>query len=126
VIELRATKGRSLIALMIFPPSWRYKYRLPGKTFVIDGLGWKVDWDGFLEAPHHNTLTAETDGQYTVGNLMLRDIYGPHQRFVFGRKWLKGIAKIDESAWNDPSDYIGLIHSVFPNTSISAPHPKVL
>lgn len=85
----------------------------------IDGPGWKVAWDGYLEAYHHNTLHANSVGKYTVGNLMLHDTYGPHQRIVFGRKSLKEIARRPEGEWSDPSDHIRLIHSVFPNTSIS-------
>lgn len=85
----------------------------------LDGPGWKVAWDGYLEAYHHNTLHAETVGKYTVGNLMLHDTYGPHQRLVFGRKSLKEIARKPVADWGDPSDHIRLIHSVFPNTSIS-------
>ncbi|PWE27647.1 Rieske (2Fe-2S) protein [Pararhodobacter marinus] len=85
----------------------------------LPGPGWKVAWDGYLEAYHHNTLHAETVGKYTVGNLMLHDTYGPHQRIVFGRKSLKEIARKPETAWADPSEHIRLIHSVFPNTSIS-------
>lgn len=85
----------------------------------IDGPGWKVAWDGYLEAYHHNTLHANSVGKYTVGNLMLHDTYGPHQRIVFGRKSLKEIARSPEDDWNDPSEHIRLIHSVFPNTSIS-------
>lgn len=85
----------------------------------IDGPGWKVCWDGYLEAYHHNTLHAETVGKYTVGNLMLHDTYGPHQRIVFGRKSLREIAGKPEQEWGDPSEHIRLIHSVFPNTSIS-------
>jgi len=85
----------------------------------LPGPGWKVAWDGYLEAYHHNTLHAETVGKYTVGNLMLHDTYGPHQRIVFGRKSLKEIAKKPEADWADPSEHIRLIHSIFPNTSIS-------
>ena len=50
---------------------------------------------------------------------MLHDTYGPHQRIVFGRKSLRQIAKLPEDQWDDPSEHIRLIHSVFPNTSIS-------
>lgn len=45
----------------------------------------QVAWDGYLEAYHHNTLHANTVGRYTIGNLMLHDTYGPHQRLVFAR-----------------------------------------
>lgn len=85
----------------------------------IAGPGWKVAWDGYLEAYHHNTLHANTVGKYTVGNLMLHDTYGPHQRIVFGRKSLKEIAKSEEADWADPASHVRLIHSVFPNTSVS-------
>ena len=85
----------------------------------IEGPGWKVCWDGYLEAYHHNTLHAETVGKYTVGNLMLHDTYGPHQRIVFGRKSLKEIAGRPEAEWADPAEHVRLIHSVFPNTSVS-------
>jgi len=85
----------------------------------ILGPGWKVAWDGYLEAYHHNTLHANTVGKYTVGNLMLHDTYGPHQRIAFGRKSLKDIAKSPETDWVDPSSHVRLIHSVFPNTSVS-------
>ncbi len=85
----------------------------------IPGPGWKIAWDGYLEAYHHNTLHANTVGKYTVGNLMLHDTYGPHQRIVFGRKSLKDIANANEADWADPAAHIRLIHSVFPNTSVS-------
>ena len=52
-------------------------------------------------------------------SLMLHDTYGPHQRIVFGRKSLKEIARVEPDTWGDPSEHIRLIHSVFPNTSIS-------
>ena len=32
----------------------------------IPGPGWKVTWDGYLEAYHHNTLPANTVGKYTI------------------------------------------------------------
>ena len=51
----------------------------------LAGPGWKVAWDGYLEAYHHNTVHTGTVGQYTVGNLLVHDTYGPHQRLVFGK-----------------------------------------
>lgn len=84
----------------------------------IEGPGWKVTWDGYLEAYHHNTLHANTVGKYTIGNLMLQDCYGPHQRIVFGRRSLKELAETPESEW-EPEKHIRLIHSGFPNLSIS-------
>lgn len=84
----------------------------------LDGPGWKVAWDGYLEAYHHNTLHANTVGRYTIGNLMLHDTYGPHQRLVFARRTLAEMKEQTEQEW-DPDQHLRQIHSVFPNLSIS-------
>lgn len=84
----------------------------------IKGPGWKVTWDGYLEAYHHNTLHPETVGRYTIGNLLLHDAWGPHQRIAFGRRTLSQMKGRPESEWN-PREHIRLIHSGFPNLSIS-------
>ena len=85
---------------------------------VIDGPGWKVTMDGYLEAYHHNLVHGETVGQHTVGNLLVLDTYGPHQRLTFGRKSLNELDSQDPSDWL-PEQHIRLIHSCFPNLSIS-------
>ncbi len=82
------------------------------------GPGWKVAWDGYLEAYHHNPIHGQTVGKYTIGNLLVHDTFGPHQRLVFGRKSLAEAAGRPESAWNPDAD-VRKIHSVFPNLSIS-------
>lgn len=84
----------------------------------LDGPGWKVALDGYLEAYHHNSLHGKTVGQYTVGNLLVLDTWGPHQRLTFGRKSLAELIDQPESAW-DAQKHIRLIHNCFPNTSIS-------
>lgn len=84
----------------------------------IDGPGWKVVLDGYLEVYHHDSVHGQTVGQYTIGNLLVHDTYGPHQRLVFGRKSLPQMNELPESEW-DTQDYIRIIHSVFPNVSIS-------
>lgn len=84
----------------------------------LEGPGWKVTWDGYLEAYHHNTLHANTVGKYTIGNLMLQDTYGPHQKIVFGRRTLKDLVGVSEDQW-EPEKHIRQIHSGFPNLSIS-------
>jgi len=71
-----------------------------------------------LEVYHHNQLHNNTVGRLTVGNLLVLDTYGPHQRLTFGRKSLEKLNKLPESEWN-PLENIRLIHSVFPNLSIS-------
>ena len=50
---------------------------------------------------------------------MLHDAYGPHQRLVFARHEIAELAGVPESDWVDPDRYIRLIHSGFPNLSIS-------
>ena len=84
----------------------------------LRGPGWKVALDGYLEAYHHNQLHGKTVGKHTVGNLLVLDTYGPHQRLTFGRKSLRNLNKIPESDWK-PLENIRLIHSGFPNLSIS-------
>lgn len=84
----------------------------------LDGPGWKVAWDGYLEAYHHNTVHTSTVGQYTVGNLLVHDTFGPHQRLVFGRRTLSQLAGVPEQQW-EPEEHIRRIYSGFPNLSIS-------
>ncbi len=84
----------------------------------LAGPGWKVTWDGYLEAYHHNSLHGRTVGKYTIGNLLLHDVWGPHQRITFGRRSLAELVDQPESAW-EPEKHVRLIHSVFPNLSFS-------
>lgn len=84
----------------------------------IEGPGWKVAWDGYLEGYHQSALHPNTVGKNTIGNMMVVDAFGPHQRIVFGRKSLAGLSRRPESEW-EPAEHIRLIHSAFPNLSIS-------
>ena len=84
----------------------------------LDGPGWKVALDGYLEAYHHNSLHGKTVGQMTVGNLLVLDSYGPHQRLTFGRKSLSELLDKPEAQWQ-AEKHIRLIHNCFPNLSVS-------
>lgn len=84
----------------------------------LQGPGWKVTWDGYLEGYHQQAVHPQTVGKNTIANLMTWDTYGPHQRFVFGRKSLPQLAELPESQW-EPDEHIRLIHSGFPNLSVS-------
>ena len=84
----------------------------------LDGPGWKVAWDGYLEGYHQSPLHPETVGKNTIGNMMVVDTYGPHQRIVFGRKSLAGLVGRPEAEW-DVRQHVRVIHSTFPNLSIS-------
>ncbi|MBK8958317.1 MAG: aromatic ring-hydroxylating dioxygenase subunit alpha [Proteobacteria bacterium] len=84
----------------------------------LDGPGWKVALDGYLEAYHHNSLHGKTVGKMTIGNLLVLDTYGPHQRLTFGRKTLAELVDQPESSW-EVDKHIRLIHNCFPNLSVS-------
>ena len=85
---------------------------------TLNSPGWKATFDGYLEVYHHDTVHGKTVGKHTVGNLLVHDTYGPHQRLTFGRKNLEDLDKEKGDDW-DGSQYIRIIHSVFPNLSIS-------
>mgnify|MGYP001825589749 CR=1 FL=1 len=84
----------------------------------LPGPGWKATLDGYLEVYHHDSVHGKTVGKHTVGNLLVHDTYGPHQRLTFGRKTLGDLAGNESGDW-DGSQYIRIVHSVFPNLSIS-------
>lgn len=84
----------------------------------LPGPGWKVAWEGYLEAYHHNTVHANTVGKFTIGNLSLHDTFGPHQRIVFGRRSLPELLDQPEERWQ-PDVHIRRIHLGFPNLAIS-------
>ena len=88
------------------------------ETRELEGPGWKVAIDGYLEVYHHNSLHGKTVGQMTIGNLLVLDTWGPHQRLTFGRKTLADIVDEPEEQW-DVNAHIRLIHNCFPNLSIS-------
>ena len=89
------------------------------KQRILDGPSWKICWDGYLDGYHHHMVHPETVGKNTIVNLIAHDTYGTHQRFAFGKKNINELQKIDEVNW-EPEEYIRLIHSGFPNLSISA------
>ena len=83
------------------------------------GPGWKVTMDGYLEIYHHNSVHGRTVGKHTIGNLLVLDTYGPHQRLTLGRKTLDTLADQSEEDWQ-PLEHIRLVHNCFPNLSISS------
>jgi len=85
---------------------------------TLKGPGWKVTMDGYLEIYHHNSVHGATVGQHTIGNLLVLDTYGPHQRLTLGRKSLGTLSDQPESEW-EPLQHIRLVHNCFPNLSIS-------
>jgi hypothetical protein len=54
------------------------------------------------------------------GNLLVHDTWGAHQRMVIARKDITELNAIAPENWEAPESYIRVVHSVFPNLSISA------
>ena len=88
------------------------------ETRELEGPGWKAAMDGYLEVYHHDTVHGKTVGQHTIGNLLVHDTYGPHQRLTFGRKNISELEDLKDTNF-EGEKFIRLIHSVFPNLSIS-------
>ena len=86
----------------------------------LSGAGWKATLDGYLEVYHHESVHGKTVGPYTVGNLLVHDTWGAHQRMVIARKNITELNDIAPENWEAPESYIRVVHSVFPNLSISA------
>jgi phenylpropionate dioxygenase-like ring-hydroxylating dioxygenase large terminal subunit len=86
----------------------------------LSGAGWKATLDGYLEVYHHDSVHGKTVGPYTVGNLLVHDTWGAHQRMVIARKDITKLNDIAPENWEAPESYIRVVHSVFPNLSISA------
>ena len=89
------------------------------KSIKINGPMWKLCWDGYTDGYHHHMVHPETVGKNTIVNLIAHDTYGPHQRFAFGLKNIDELSDIEEKDW-EPENHLRLIHSVFPNSSISS------
>ena len=84
----------------------------------LESPGWKATLEGYLEVYHHDIVHRSTVGQHTIGNLLVHDAFGPHQRLTFGRRTLSELAEQPQDEWQADA-HIRLIHSVFPNLSIS-------
>ncbi|MHB9879971.1 aromatic ring-hydroxylating oxygenase subunit alpha [Pacificimonas sp. ICDLI1SI03] len=84
----------------------------------LESPGWKATLDGYLEVYHHDSVHRTTVGMHTIGNLLVHDTYGPHQRLTFARPNLKEL-KEKEVPKGEGGNFIRMIHSVFPNLSIS-------
>lgn len=84
----------------------------------VPGPGWKVTWDGYLEAYHHSVVHATTLAAHTVGNLLVHDTWGPHQRLTLARQTIAALQS-PPATETEAQQHVRLIHSVFPNMSLS-------
>ena len=86
----------------------------------LEGSGWKATMDGYLEVYHHDSVHGKTVGPHTVGNLLVHDTWGAHQRMAFARKNIQELNETPPESWEQPESHIRVVHSAFPNLSISA------
>lgn len=85
---------------------------------IVPGPGWKVTMDGYLEAYHHDKVHAKTLSKHTVGNVIVHNVYGRHQRLTMARRNIKELENIPEADWKAGA-YIRQIHCIFPNFQLS-------
>jgi hypothetical protein len=86
---------------------------------AFEGPTCKVACDGYLESYHHCVEHTITVSPYTMGNLVVHDPFGVHQRMVFGRRSLEEPNGVPEAQWQ-PDLHIRRIFHVFPNLAVSA------
>ncbi|MFJ6727956.1 SRPBCC family protein [Streptomyces sp. NPDC091281] len=84
----------------------------------LDGPGWKVAYDGYLESYHIQALHRTTFAPTSTSNLMVVDAFGPHQRILYPAKSLRTLRDLPERDW-DPGPHCGTVYTVFPNVSIA-------
>ena len=76
------------------------------ETRELEGPGWKAAMDGYLEVYHHDTVHGKTVGQHTIGNLLVHDTYGPHQRLTFGRKNISELEDLKKQILKERSLFV--------------------
>jgi len=88
--------------------------RFLAEVHELPGAGWKATLDGY----HHNCVHKSTVGKHTIGNLLVHDTFGPHQRLTFARPSLRDHLAAGIEA-GEGLKHLRMIHSAFPNLSIS-------
>jgi len=103
--------GASLEALRL---DELHPYRVPT---TIDSPNWKLAADGYLDGYHIGYLHRNTIGRKAITNRNTYDFFGPHVRVGFATKKTRDSAEPFDPA--TLSEYMSLVHYVFPNVSIS-------
>jgi len=103
--------GASLEALRL---DELHPYRVPT---TIDSPNWKLAADGYLDGYHIGYLHRNTIGRKAITNRNTYDFFGPHVRVGFATKKTSDSAEPFDPA--TLSEYMSLVHYVFPNVSIS-------
>ncbi|MFJ4618060.1 aromatic ring-hydroxylating dioxygenase subunit alpha [Streptomyces sp. NPDC088812] len=84
----------------------------------LDGPGWKVAYDGYLESYHIQALHRTTFAPTSTSNLMVVDAFGPHQRILYPAKSIRTLREVPVEEW-DPAPHCGTVYTVFPNVSVA-------
>jgi nitrite reductase/ring-hydroxylating ferredoxin subunit len=88
---------------------------VPVKKARVDvAANWKFAQDTFFEGYHFNSLHPSTIAAAAVGNVMVHDAFGPHQRVMMPYRFFQDWVGKPESEWGEVP-YQG-IHLLFPNT----------
>jgi len=84
---------------------------------IVEGPGWKVAYDGYLDFYHLPILHRESFGS-DIPSDALYDAYGPHQRVSMPNPGLLALDSISEDDW-PLEQIIGGVWTVFPHISIA-------
>jgi nitrite reductase/ring-hydroxylating ferredoxin subunit len=84
---------------------------------IVEGPGWKVAYDGYLDFYHLPILHRESFGT-DIPSDALYDAYGPHQRVSMPNPGLLALDSIPEDDW-PLEQIIGGVWTVFPHISIA-------
>ncbi len=85
---------------------------------MMPGPNWKVVIEGYLEGYHFAALHKDTVFKTNLGNTMVFDGFGPHERLGFGLREIEKHLDEPEETW-DPSANVGSIIWLFPGLSIA-------
>lgn len=103
-----------------------HPYRVP--TY-IDSPNWKLSADGYLDGYHIGYLHRNTIGRKAITNRNTYDFFGPHVRIGFAAKAIEELdatAPVVTPSDRSVSDFMSLVHYVYPNVSLSGGHGDTL
>ncbi|MDH3753480.1 MAG: aromatic ring-hydroxylating dioxygenase subunit alpha [Acidimicrobiia bacterium] len=85
---------------------------------TVEGPGWKVAYDGYLDYYHLPVLHRESFGP-DMSSEALFDSWGPHQRVTAPDRHFAELAELPEDEWTIER-LIGGVWTIFPHVSIAA------
>jgi choline monooxygenase len=100
--------------------SWGFKdFRLLGDYDIYRMQGnWKVCWDTFNETYHVPYLHPTTLAQFTLGNCLTVDAFGPHIRMATPAHSLVELENVVEQDW-EPIRHVSYQYRMLPNSAFT-------